>query len=81
MAKHYPSKRYHPEHAEPRTVHSAEEDAALSGWFESPADYGIETCPGRVPDPVIAAKREAYIKAKEAAQVEAPKRAPRKAKA
>lgn len=63
MRKVYPSQRYHPEH-DPVTVRSAEEDEALTGWYESPADYGVETCPGPVPDPVIAEKREAYLRAK-----------------
>ena len=61
--KVYPSTRYHPELGV-KLVKSAEEDAALKGWFESPADYGVETCPAKSgPDPVIAAKR---VKAPEA---------------
>lgn len=71
--KVYPSLRYHPNH-EPKLVANEQEDAALSGWFHSPAEFGVETCPGRVPDPVIAAKREQQ-------QAEANKKVSRKAKA
>jgi hypothetical protein len=60
--KVYPSHRYHRELGS-RLVKSAEEDEALGpGWFHSPAEFGVETCPGRTPDPVIAAKKSALEK-------------------
>jgi hypothetical protein len=43
-----------------RTVGSEEEkDAALAeGWYESPADFGVESAPGTSPDPKIAENAE-----------------------
>jgi hypothetical protein len=69
--KVYPSTRYHPQLGH-KLVKNAEEDARLVGWFESPADFGVETCPGKVPDPVIAERRAKFAppKAVPAAQDE-----------
>lgn len=59
--KVYPSTRYHPEKGW-KLVRTEDEDAALVGWFESPAEYGVETCPGLTPDPVIAKAAEKLLK-------------------
>lgn len=65
--KHYPSRRYHPELGD-KLVHSAEEDQALGAeWFHSPAEFGVETCPGKSPDPVILAKKAAFEKKRQQA--------------
>lgn len=65
MGKHYPSCRYHPE-KEPVIVVSAEHEEKLGdGWYESPADFGIETAPGLVADPVIAEKRKQFLAAQD----------------
>lgn len=43
---------------EARRVESASDEQALgSGWYSSPADFGVETCPGMDPDPRIAANK------------------------
>lgn len=56
----YPSYRYHPEH-DSKVVKSLDEDASLTGWFHSPAEFGIETQPGVAPDPTIFSKRIAIV--------------------
>lgn len=57
----YPKWKYHPE-KEARIVPHAEAEKALGeGWFDSPAHYGIETCPGLQPDPAIAKVREDFL--------------------
>lgn len=43
-AKVYPRFMYHPDY-EPYVVQSAEEEEELHGWFDSPAEYGVITCP------------------------------------
>jgi len=43
-AKVYPRYMYHPDY-EPFVVTSAEEEAELKGWYDSPADYGVFTAP------------------------------------
>lgn len=53
----HPTWKYHPEKGA-KLINSKEElDALGSGWFNSPGDYGVETCPGLVPDPKIAANK------------------------
>lgn len=66
QVKVYPSHRYHPTEGT-KLIHSESDDLALGPeWVHSPAEYGHETCPGRTPDPVIAAKGEEYRKRIEA---------------
>lgn len=44
-----------------KTVYSADEERALgAGWYSSPAEFGVETAPGKRPDPAIAAKRAEF---------------------
>jgi hypothetical protein len=53
----YPSVRYNRE-GRTVTVNNAEEDAQLGDeWKHSPADFGVETHPGRIPDRDIAKNR------------------------
>lgn len=53
----YPRGRHHPEKGSV-IVHSMEEDDALGdGWCSSPAEFGVETCPGERPDKKIAANK------------------------
>lgn len=67
----YPKWKYHPV-KEARVVHSEEAEQSLGPeWFESPAEFGVETCPGLVPDPVIQKKGEEY-RAKQAAEIPVP---------
>ncbi len=48
----YPTTRYH--RTEPaRIIDSPEQEE--EGWEDSPAAHGIETAPGKIPDPAIAA--------------------------
>lgn len=43
---------------EEKTVEDHEVEAHLGdAWFKSPADFGVETCPGLKPDPAIAANK------------------------
>lgn len=67
----YPKFKYHPE-KDPVIVHSKEHEKSLGdGWHNSPADYGVETCPGPTPDPVIASKKKSHSqKPKEEAVVD-----------
>jgi hypothetical protein len=54
----YPKWKYSPE-KEATIVECLEEEKELGiGWFDSPAEYGIETCPGKKPDPQIAKKKK-----------------------
>lgn len=54
----YPKWKYHPENS-PSLVMSEEEEKALTtGWFDTPAQYGVETCPGVRPDPQIAKRKK-----------------------
>lgn len=56
----YPAMRYHPE-KDPVIVQSEDDDLALgSAWVDSPAKYGVETCPAAKPCPIIAANKEKY---------------------
>lgn len=58
----YPKYKYHPKKTAV-VVQSAEAEKELGeGWYDSPADYGVETCPSRTPDPDILAKKAAYEK-------------------
>lgn len=63
-AKYQPKFRYRPGKDgkyESILLESAEDEKDLGpGWYTSPADFGIETCPGRRPDPNIAKKRVAF---------------------
>lgn len=53
----YPKFKYHASER-PRIVHSAEAEAKLGqGWHDTPAAFGVETCPGKTPDEAIAARR------------------------
>jgi hypothetical protein len=53
----YPSVRYNRE-GKTVTVNNAEEDAQLGDeWKHSPAEFGVETHPGRIPDREIAKNR------------------------
>jgi hypothetical protein len=68
--KPYPSWRYHRTET-PRVVHSAIEDELLgSEWADSPAAHGIETAPGRDPDPAIARRRAALLEPESPAEPE-----------
>ena len=70
----YPKFLYHPEKA-PRVVKSKEEHEALGpGWVESPAEFGVETCPGKTPDPVIALQKASMAPAAEGAAPAMPKK-------
>lgn len=61
----YPKWKYHPD-KEARIVHTPEAEAALGpDWYESPADFGVETCPAvSGPDRAIAEKREKHLASK-----------------
>lgn len=49
----FPRWKYHPT-KDPVIVGSKEAENQLgSGWYDSPAEYGHETCPGLIPDPKI----------------------------
>lgn len=52
----YPKHKYHPEKGV-EVVHSLEQEKKLAGYYDSPADYGVETHPGLVPDEKILAKK------------------------
>ena len=53
----YPCWKYHPKKA-PVLLNSEEEHDELGdGWFSSPAEFGVETCPGATPDKNIAANK------------------------
>ena len=42
----YPKFKYHPEYVQGTVVNDETEEAALGeGWFDSPAEFGIETHP------------------------------------
>lgn len=53
----FPKWKYHP--AKPALIVDDEgaERALGAEWADSPAHFGVETCPGLEPDPVIAAKK------------------------
>jgi len=53
--KVYPRYMYHPDY-EPLVVNSAEEEEELDGWYDSPADYGVFTCPSA--EQIAEAKRK-----------------------
>lgn len=54
----YPKYKYHPE-KEAQVVSSLEEEKELGlGWFDSPAEYGVETCVSKKPDPQIAKNKK-----------------------
>lgn len=86
---HYPKFKYHKAHG-PKVVHSAEAEANLGqGWHDTPAAFGIETCPAKKPDEAIAARKapapaQAQVQASQAAKrtelptVEASMEVPRK---
>lgn len=43
----YPKMLYHRTNLQGKAVHSVEEELALDpGWEDSPAKFGVETCPG-----------------------------------
>jgi len=49
----YPKMMYHEDGRPPVIVDSAEEEKALgSGWYASPAEYGVETAPAAPPGAV-----------------------------
>jgi hypothetical protein len=51
--KFFPKFKYHPT-KEAKIVHSEEQEKKLGkDWVDSPAHYGVETCPGADPDPEI----------------------------
>lgn len=53
---HYPKFKYHKTEGA-KLVHSEEKEKSLGkGWFDSPAEFGLETCPGDEPDLEILAK-------------------------
>lgn len=53
----YPKYKYHPVE-DACVVDSEESELELGdGWFDSPAEYGVETCPGMKPDPKILSKK------------------------
>lgn len=54
MSETFPKWKYHPTYS-PCLVQSTEDERSLGqGWFDSPAEYGIETAPGVRPDKNIA---------------------------
>lgn len=58
----YPKYKYHAE-KESIVVKSEEHEKSLGNdWADSPADHGIETCPGENPDLSIAAKAKVKVK-------------------
>jgi hypothetical protein len=53
----YPKWKYHPS-KEPRLVQTQKAEAELGpDWFNSPADFGVETAPGLEPSAEIAANK------------------------
>lgn len=57
----YPKVKYHPDKGS-ILVESADEEKKLGmAWSNSPADFGIETCPGAKPDPEIAKRKKASV--------------------
>lgn len=42
----YPKWKYHPEERAVVVVSPQDERELGDGWFDSPAHYGVETCPG-----------------------------------
>lgn len=74
---HYPKFKYH-RTLGPKIVHTAHQEATLgSDWHDSPADFGVETCPGRKPDPAIAARRELAAAAPKAPTEKPAEKAPK----
>lgn len=81
--KQYPKFKYHAAHG-PKVVHSFDQEAKLGDdWHDSPAHFGVETCPGRKPDESIAARRIAPAPKAEPRSEQKPERvaAPKKAAA
>lgn len=49
----FPKWKYSPNQP-PVIVNSGDEETNLgTGWFDTPSDYGVETCPGITPDESI----------------------------
>lgn len=76
--KHYPSSRYHPTKEAIVVMNEAQDEALGAEWVESPAEFGLETCPGASPDPEILANGEAYRKRIEALKASSDAPEPRK---
>lgn len=56
---HYPKFKYHPSESA-KIVHSEAAEKKLGeGWHDTPAAFGVETCPGLEPDEEIAARKAA----------------------
>jgi len=56
----FPKWKYHPTF-EPALAETFEDEKDLGpGWYNSPAEFGVETAPGRRPDPVIKKAREKF---------------------
>lgn len=54
----YPKWKYHPE-KEAVVIESIQEEKELGpGWFDSPAAFGVETCPGVKPDPQFTKRKK-----------------------
>lgn len=54
----YPKWKYHPERAAV-LVKSVEDEKSLDAvYFDSPAEYGVETSPGIRPDPQISKRKK-----------------------
>ena|ERR1035437_9644380 len=63
----FPAMRYRPSTElcgyEYKIVNSSQQEKELgSGWYSSPGHFGVETCPGLIPDPKIAAAKIAFEK-------------------
>lgn len=62
---HYPKWKYHPGKEACVVAHADAEALLGPGWHESPAEFGIETCPASSgPDSVIAEKRAKHLESK-----------------
>ncbi len=58
MSESYPKWKYHPSFS-PALVQSGEDEKALEGkWYDSPADFGVETAPGVRPDKEVAKNKK-----------------------
>jgi hypothetical protein len=54
----FPKWKYHPSKEAVIVGNKDAEEALGEGWFNSPADFGVETCPSASgPDPYIASKK------------------------
>jgi hypothetical protein len=59
MTLTYPCWRY--DGISARLIQGADQEEA--GWLDSPACFGIETAPGKIPDPEIAERRVTFPQA------------------